>query len=221
MSDAKGDLGRDFLVAKAKHLRDQLAAATARAEKAERERDYARGEIQRMTGCRPDDVLAADRAYREKLDEMQAQRDALRAENEGLTARVGVLRGVLASWMGHAMHSQEERKQAEAALSDPDKAAAERDARLAAEVKQKVRAAFHASLRGEPSTTNTTCLALLEEHDARIRDEALREAVRELERHAQGWRNARTSSEHTEETADGYEAAAVVVQALLGKAGAT
>lgn len=41
MSDAKGDLGRDFLVAKAKHLRDQLTAATERAEKAELERDEA------------------------------------------------------------------------------------------------------------------------------------------------------------------------------------
>ena len=55
-----------------------------------------------------------------RAEQAERERDALRAENERLTARVGVLRGVLASWMGHAMHSQEERKQAEAVLAETE-----------------------------------------------------------------------------------------------------
>lgn len=117
----------------------KLTAATARAEKAERERDekhhsFVRGarvahELTHETQTAEDYAVDLVR----QVKQARTERDALRAENERLTARVGVLRGVLASWMGHAMHSQEERKQAEAALSDPGKAAAERDEKLRGE----------------------------------------------------------------------------------------
>ena len=46
--------------------------------------------------------------------------DSNRQHLDNARARVGVLRGVLASWMGHAMHSQEERKQAEAVLAETE-----------------------------------------------------------------------------------------------------
>lgn len=54
------------------------------------ELDYARGEIQRMTGCRPADVIEAARAYDRRLDEMQAERDKLARRNEDLEALIPV-----------------------------------------------------------------------------------------------------------------------------------
>lgn len=209
MSDAKGDLGRDFLVAKAKHLRDQLAAATARAEKAERELHNERN----VTAQQADriDVLAAD---------------CVKAERERDEKHDSFVRGArVAHELTHETQTAEEYavdlvRQVKQARTERDELRAENEGlRAQLALSGPTRCVVHEN--GAWCETVASICARHAPHPARIRDEALREAVRELERQAQGWRNARTSSEHTEETADGYDAAAAVVQALLGKAGTT
>lgn len=112
--------------------------------------------------------------------------------------------------------------------ADPDRAAAERDARLVSEVREaagkqlvSICSTYGVVVEIQSGLVVVRSADPLRETKAKARDDALQEAVRELERQAQGWRNARTSSDHAEETAEGYDAAAVVVQALLGKAGTT
>lgn len=157
---------------------------------------------------------------------------ALIAERDAAVAREAVLREAVGDALTLEHVSQpaygEVRDRVRAVIADPDRAAAERDARLAAEVREaagkqlvSICSTYGVVVEIQSGLVVVRSADPLRETKAKARDDALREAVRELERQAQGWRNARTSSDHAEETAEGYDAAAVVVQALLGKAGTT
>lgn len=146
-----------------------------------------------------------------EIERITAERDAAKATAERLAARVEQLKGALRACrrqMQNEWHNkprigmEAECAQADAALTAPDDAQAmlaKRDERVRREKHLWTTAEYRKALADEDSYTDTTDLAAIEEHDARVAAEAtapliqhcamLRAALDELRGLAEGVRD--------------------------------